>query len=160
MAKFQCLRTLVAELSSLENRLFLANVTMPSLFHRRHEQLKPDIPSEINSRSPCCGTTRAKTLTLMLMIRSNRHGAMARSSKSLLGLSHVHTNSSRLTHLLITRSQGLRGIIWYTRGTHVMNKNCYCQAFLVIGTHSARSRDSFDTDAVEPVIGRDKSLGA
>jgi hypothetical protein len=28
MAKFQCLRTLVAELSSLENRLFLANVTM------------------------------------------------------------------------------------------------------------------------------------
>ena len=64
MAKFQCLRTLVAELSSLENRLFLANVTMPSLFHRRHQQLKPDIPSEINSRSPCCGTTRAKTLTL------------------------------------------------------------------------------------------------
>ena len=151
MAKFQCLRTLVAELSSLENRLFLANVTMSSLFHRRHEQLKPDIPSEINSRSSCCGTTRAKTLTLMLMIRS---------SKSLLGLSHVHTNSSRLTHLLITRSQGSRGIIWYTRGTHVMNKNCYCQAFLVIGTHSARSRDSFDTDAVEPMIGRDKSLGA
>ena len=160
MAKFQCLRTLVAELSSLENRLFLANVTMPSLFHRRHQQLKPDIPSEINSRSSCCGTTRAKTLTLMLMIRSNRHGAMARSSKSLLGPSHVDTNYSRLTHLLITRSQGSRGIIWYTRGTHVINKNCYCQAFLVIGTHSARSRDSFDTDAVEPVIGRDKSLGA
>jgi hypothetical protein len=68
----------------------------------------------------------------MLMIRSNRHGAMARSSKSLLGPSHVDTNYSRLTHLLITRSQGSRGIIWYTRGTHVMNKNCYCQAFLLM----------------------------
>jgi hypothetical protein len=31
MAKFQCLRTLVAELNSLENRLFLANVTMPNI---------------------------------------------------------------------------------------------------------------------------------
>ena len=30
MAKFQCLRTLVAELNSLENHLFLANVTMPA----------------------------------------------------------------------------------------------------------------------------------
>jgi hypothetical protein len=29
MAKIKCLRTLVVELNRLENRLFLANVTMP-----------------------------------------------------------------------------------------------------------------------------------
>ena len=74
MSEFQCLSTLVAELNRLENRLFLANVTMPFVNMPRARvkpapQLNPghqhDNPERQGSRRPCsCGKKKGRKACL------------------------------------------------------------------------------------------------